>query len=397
MNAQLYIPKRIKVGYRTRKDTFSQRLAYITYYDDKGVHRKQTSWDGWRDQKIPAEEYDNLPQSGLVLNKDVKRYNWSHFSSNRTLIRVYDPRGIEFEITTENLIGVLMNSDCLRRQLMGDYVYAWHGPELVLLPTNCEEYEKAVTFTALQAGKVVTKDLVPGCSYKTRKEIDLVYVGRYDWYEIKSWSEPSQRKAKRCHIFTREYAKDERTWRNERREWLTKTNLDFLAARTSDEAVTDFADLVEAFQKKIQSAAVVKMEVVPVDAVSVEGNGKEPVAHDFALKRAVYFQKVGSVINEVKVLPLTRYEPMTSVSAAKTVFLGWEVAADSYYASSFNMDTQTTVLREWNYGHCFYHTDRHKEQRALTVEALQQQGLSDLFVTLDNGRRLKLKTLSELS
>ena len=70
MNTQLYIPKKIKVGYQSRSDTYTKKLAYIIYYDDKGVLRKERSWEGWRDKKIAAEEFDNVPTSGFVLHKD---------------------------------------------------------------------------------------------------------------------------------------------------------------------------------------------------------------------------------------------------------------------------------------------------------------------------------------
>ena len=171
MKTQLFIPKKIKVGYQKREDTYTKKLAYIIYYDNKGVLRKEKSWESWRSKDIPVEEFDNNPQDGFVLHKDIKRYNWGNFSSKRTMIRVYDPRGIEFEITPDNLIGVLMNSDCSKRGLSGKYVYAWSGTELVLLPTSAEEYDKAGTYTELQSGSIGVKDLVEGCSYKTKKNM----------------------------------------------------------------------------------------------------------------------------------------------------------------------------------------------------------------------------------
>ena len=37
---KLYIPKKIKVGFQEREDTFNGLLSYIIYWDDKGVLRK---------------------------------------------------------------------------------------------------------------------------------------------------------------------------------------------------------------------------------------------------------------------------------------------------------------------------------------------------------------------
>ena len=170
----LYIPKKLKVGFQNRSDTFTGKLAYVIYIDDKNVLRKEKSWNSWRSKDIEPIDLDNTPQSGFILNKDIKRYNWSHFSSNRTMIRVHDPRGFEFEITTENLIGILMTSDCNHRELIGEFTYSWDGPELVLLPIASEEYQKSVVYTELQSHKIGAKDLVPGCSYKSKKQEDLV-------------------------------------------------------------------------------------------------------------------------------------------------------------------------------------------------------------------------------
>ena len=58
MSNAVYIPKKINVGYQKRDDTYTKRLAYVIYYDHKGKLRKETSWNSWRDHKIPNEEFD---------------------------------------------------------------------------------------------------------------------------------------------------------------------------------------------------------------------------------------------------------------------------------------------------------------------------------------------------
>jgi hypothetical protein len=145
--ANVFVAPKIKIGFQNRTDTFIGKLAYVIYYDEKGKLRKEKSWQSWRDKSIEPQDFDNVPTDGFTINKDIKRYSGEWFSSTRTMIRVHDPRGFEFEITTENLIGILMHTDCLRRGLIGSFVYAWVGPELVLLPTNSEEYKNAVKYT----------------------------------------------------------------------------------------------------------------------------------------------------------------------------------------------------------------------------------------------------------
>jgi len=81
---KLMIPTKIKVGHQTRGDTYTGKLAYVIYYDEKGKLRKETSWSNWRDHKIPDEEFDNIPTEGFVLNKGVggARQSWGWNTRN---------------------------------------------------------------------------------------------------------------------------------------------------------------------------------------------------------------------------------------------------------------------------------------------------------------------------
>jgi hypothetical protein len=206
----LYIPNKLKVGFQARNDTFTKKLAYVIYYDEKGVLRKEASWNTWCDKKIPSVEYENAPTTGFMINKNVERYNWSHFSNNRSYIRIHDPRGFEFEVTPENLIGILMSGDCTRRLLEGEFVYGWHGTNLVLLPVNTEEYKKSVAFTALQGKKVSTKELTPGFTYRTKKQLEeLVYLGKFDWCSNEYSGYKRKIVVKKQHVFAKELKKSE--------------------------------------------------------------------------------------------------------------------------------------------------------------------------------------------
>ena len=200
---RIYIPNKIKVGFQKREDTFAGKLAYVIYYDNFGKLRKEGSWTRWRDDKIPALEIENTPTSGLTLNKGIKRYSWSHYSSGRSMIRIYDPRGFEYEIEPSNLVGLLMHTDCNRREIQGDLVYAWHRGDLLLLPTSSEEYQNAKKYTELQATKVSAKALVPGYTYVTKAQDNIIYLGRHKYYEIKGseYTGNHGRAGKNQHIF----------------------------------------------------------------------------------------------------------------------------------------------------------------------------------------------------
>jgi hypothetical protein len=180
--ANMFIPSKIRVGFQNRSDTFTGKLAYVIYYDEKGKIRKETSWKSWCDSKIEVLELDNAPHNNYVFNKGVKRDG--HWGSGRSVIRVHDPRNFEFEISVDNLIGLLMHSDVSKRDIVEECVFAWLGAELILLPVNSEEYQKSVDYTDKQSQKISAKELVAGHTYSMKKnDTHLTYLGYYPWYD----------------------------------------------------------------------------------------------------------------------------------------------------------------------------------------------------------------------
>ena len=106
-NERLNIPETLKVGFNSRSDTYSGKLAYVTYINKKGDIAKETSWKGWIDKNIDIEPYDNKPIEGFVLNRRAGGYK-SGWNFRQTYCRVYDPRGFEVEISMENLLYILL-------------------------------------------------------------------------------------------------------------------------------------------------------------------------------------------------------------------------------------------------------------------------------------------------
>lgn len=200
---QLFIPDKINVGFQKRTDTYTGQLAYIIYFDKKGVLRKETSWQSWRDNKIKPVQFDNTPTEGFVLNKGVggarQSYGWN---ARNEYIRVYDPRDFEFEISLANLLFILKEGDCSRgKGLEGKFVYAWDKNNLVLLPASSQDYKISASFTDLQDKSVSVKDLVPGASYLTRKQEQLVYLGRFIKHSYQSYRGKSPEKAAKKFVF----------------------------------------------------------------------------------------------------------------------------------------------------------------------------------------------------
>lgn len=190
MSSSIFIPKDIKVGYQNRKDTYSEKLAYIIYYDEKGKLRKEASWKSWHDNKIDPNDFKNVPTEGFVLNKKVGDYHGGHSWDNRNAyIRVWDPRDFEFEITPDNLLYILANCSSIKgKGLEGEFVYAWDGTELILMPVNSPDYKEIKDYsrTRLSNKKISARDLIIGATYLDKNNKEYIYLGRYDYWDEKA-------------------------------------------------------------------------------------------------------------------------------------------------------------------------------------------------------------------
>ena len=257
----LFIPKKIRVGFQKRDGTYTNKLAYVIYYDLKGKLRKEKSWQSWRDHGIKPVEFDNEPQDGFVLNKGITRYPWSSFGSNRSMIRIYDCRGIEFEITPENLIGLLMETNCSKRGLEGEFIYAWCGTELVLLPCCSEEYSEAVKHTERLGKKISARDLKPGCSYTTKQNEQVIYIGRFPWFTWDAYSHKTRISQKK-HIFAHP------TKLKYGNKFFPK-DASFLAELDNDDPVQNYAELVDEFNADIHSSIIENWKIKPLKPTSL--------------------------------------------------------------------------------------------------------------------------------
>lgn len=163
-------PKKIIVGYNKRTDCYTGKLAYVIYRDEKGVNRKENSWNSWRDKTMGSDEFDNVPTSGFILNRHVGGYK-SGWNFRQSYCRIYDPRGFEFEISMENLLYILDWVDCFHgKGLDGEFVYMWNGTDLWLEPVCTEEYTKEKEEQDKLFKSTPDIELVPGTEYLLKKK-----------------------------------------------------------------------------------------------------------------------------------------------------------------------------------------------------------------------------------
>lgn len=212
---------------------------------------------------IPLE-FDNVPTEGFVLNKKVGGYSsgWDHRS---TYSRVYDPRGFEFEITMENLLFILQECNSMKgKGLEGEFVYAWNGKDLVLLPTSSEDYKESKIYTKAQQGKVSAKELEIGLTFKHKTMVDYVYLGRFNYFndvndyykDIKGVS------CKKSHVF---YNISDPS----KNEFIGLTALGCFISKETDTQISNFADIFDKFNKSKHSE---NLSLVKLDDYKIKQN-----------------------------------------------------------------------------------------------------------------------------
>ena len=296
MNTQLFIPTNIKVGFNTRNDTYTGKLGYVIAKDGN-KWRQEPGWEKWREKEASEEEmqkcvdaynqnyssknqsyypvatkfeeipdwcrgsykigigvnpveYENVPTEGFVLNKKVGGYR-SDWNVRQTKSRVYDPRGFEFEIGIENLLYILQETNSIKgKGLEGEFVYAWDGKDIVLLPACSPDYQKCVNFNSIQKNKINLKSLVPGGTYLTKKEEELIYLGKFDWFPYtygkgKTRYEIKQTQPIKIHTFV-----------DKQGHHVFNNSGTFLANVISDAPVDNYAELIQNFLKEKYSSRV---------------------------------------------------------------------------------------------------------------------------------------------
>lgn len=374
MKNQLFIPQKINIGFQNRTDTYTKMLAYVIYYDNKGVLRKEKSWQSWRDKKIKSIEYENKPTEGFVLNKGVggarHSYGWN---ARNEYVRVFDPRGFEFEISVANLLFILQETNSIKgKGLEGEFVYGWGGTELALLPISCEEYKNCVQYTDLQNEKITTKQLIPGCSYKTKKQEDLIYMGKFNWYSTTDWyyrEEDSLVSVKKVFVFIDSEGNP-----------ITLSGLTSLALQNTTEPVDNYAELMDKLSKDKHMSS-------PIDLIS----------------KTIDFDKI---FTEKSSDTYTAYIPINEYSYKEYYIqrhktYNYELKdytkEDNYYIShsqniKFSKDKLLSRenLKSKNSGYSYYNQSNSCVEKNISKDKIKEYNFVDLYVKLESKKVIKL-------
>ncbi|MFS0905661.1 hypothetical protein AB3N02_21695 [Priestia aryabhattai] len=263
----IFIPKKINVGFQERQGTYTGKLSYIIYFDERGKLRKETSWNSWRDSKIDNVITENVPTSGFVLNKKVGGYDtgWNH---RNTYVRVYDPRGFEFEIDVVNLLYILENTSSIKgKGLEGEFVYGWEGKNLILIPVDSPDYKNISKLNELihAENHLKAKDLKIGATYLTKDNKHYVYMGKFDEYEWRG----GKQKTKSFYFYQPD---------TKYHSFITMKSVSRkLVDTVSEECIEDFADVMDKLESQSMFSPVddSKDEFIPFTKEELEEKFKD--------------------------------------------------------------------------------------------------------------------------
>ena len=268
------VPPKIAVGFNNRADTYTGKLGFVVRVSENDKINSEKSWNGWRDKKIDPMMLDNEPTEGFVLNKGVGgvRGSWSSWNPRNEYIRVYDPRGFEFEISVPNLLLILQECSSIKgKGLEGKFVYAWSGSsKVMLLPVDSQEYKKSCDLATLKAKRVNKKEMGPGCTYLTQESDQVIYLGRFEWvefgYNYRSYNREFTRKKRHIFVFANKMDKD----KNYKGRYWVQTGFTKLSEKLTDTPISTFAEIFDDFSNSIFAALPSEFAVGPDKKIKLD-------------------------------------------------------------------------------------------------------------------------------
>ena len=107
----------LTIGFNNRKDTYSGKLAFLSYSNNAKSLINEIAFNRWIDKKIPLLKLKNVSTNGFVLAKS----NLHHlYQKTIGFIRVYHPEGFDFEIPLDNFYYLMQYTLIDRGQISGD-------------------------------------------------------------------------------------------------------------------------------------------------------------------------------------------------------------------------------------------------------------------------------------
>lgn len=143
MIQSLYIPKSLYVELKIKDNCSTGKIGQvtsITYLDEGGTLREENiCWDHFDLNNV--SEFDNSPRNGFVINQEKK----GNYHNTRKNVLCYHPEGFNFEISYENLLGLITETNIEEGLIITPCIFAYSNKGLLLIPENsilCEKFIK---------------------------------------------------------------------------------------------------------------------------------------------------------------------------------------------------------------------------------------------------------------
>lgn len=178
-----HIPKQLHIGFQDREDTYTGKLSFSTYIEDKtGQLKHDQEWKKWCKEEGRIV-LDNKPMKGFMFNRNkTHRSNNYYFNTKRIVFRVYHPEGYEFEIKPDNVNLILEYTDISKKEITDPCIIAFTGKTIVLLPVTSPEYKEYIRKEEKRNAKNTVLDLKKEFGYKKKNSSDiLLFAGKYDF------------------------------------------------------------------------------------------------------------------------------------------------------------------------------------------------------------------------
>lgn len=130
-----YIPNELYVGFRSDgEDTLT---CFMTpYAKDSAFTKRKKTIDDWRSKEMNSLIVPNKAQNGFRLVDTSRRYR-----TNNVLFRIIHPEfGAEFEISAENFMDILQNSDVIKGEIQEKLLIIRDGSKNILVIENSPEH-----------------------------------------------------------------------------------------------------------------------------------------------------------------------------------------------------------------------------------------------------------------
>ena len=162
-----------QLGYKTNDKGGYYHIAYLV------TDPKLTSWNNWKDSKIPTMEIINTPRTEYrIFGSTQRSRDW--YGSGRNMVYIEHPDGFVFEISVENLVGIHAHMDTIEGEFKGELILSKSGKNLILVPKNSSDYDEVFKNTMMKKTKALSsKTINPGTKFLTKTNETYIYLGKH--------------------------------------------------------------------------------------------------------------------------------------------------------------------------------------------------------------------------